>query len=99
MQFGTATPVFYEIVFVLLFAMVMVAGGLNALIAFAPSMVISYAVFIASVGGFKSSDAFAMGAGWGVLVMVPVLFSAGIAVGIGTVIRNAVNRGKKKSKD
>ncbi len=96
---GTPTPVFYEIVFVLIFAMVMVAGGLNALRAVVLSVLISYVLFIAYVGGFSSSEAFAMGAGWGVLLMIPVSIGAGLAAGVGSLIRSAITRGEKQTED
>lgn len=96
---GTPTPVFYEIVLVLIITMVIVAIGLNALLAFILSMLVSYALFIAAVGGFKSSEAFVMGAGWGILIMIPVFFGAAIAAAVGALLRGALNRRKKKSEE
>lgn len=62
LNFGTPTPVFYQIVLVLSVAMGGAAFGLGAIRLFFASTAISYVLFIASVGGFKSSEAFAMGA-------------------------------------
>jgi hypothetical protein len=87
LNFGTPTPVFYQIVFVLFVAMGGAAYGVGAIRLFFASTAISYVLFIASVGGFKSSEAFAMGAGWGVLIMMLVVPSALIAVLVGKGVR------------
>jgi hypothetical protein len=78
MHFGSPTPVFYEILFVVFLTGALAAIGLNAAIAFALGFIASYVLFIGSVSGFKDSSAIAMAAGWGILVMMPT--SAGLGV-------------------
>ena len=87
MNFGTPTPVFYQIVFVLFIAMGGAAYGVGAIRLFFASTLISYVLFIAYVGGFESSEAFAMGAGWGILIMMLVVPGALVAVLVGKGVR------------
>lgn len=87
MTFGTPTPVFYQIVSVLVLALIVTALGLNAFLAFILSLFTAYILFIASLGGFSRSDYFAMAAGWGILVMIPTSFGCALAVGAGALAR------------
>jgi predicted Na+-dependent transporter len=86
MQFGTATPVFFAIVAMVLFALVAAATGANVISVFFVALLTSYVLFIASVGGFANADAFGMAAGVGVLVMIPTAVGLVVAIFIGWVV-------------
>lgn len=88
MSFGTPTPVFYQIVSVLVLALVVTALGFNAFLAFFLSLFTAYILFIASLGGFSRSDHFAMAAGWGILVMIPTSVGCALAAGAGALARS-----------
>ncbi len=87
MHFGTPTPVFYQIVSVLVLALIVTTLGVNAFLAFIFSLFTAYILFIASLGGFTRSDHFAMAAGWGILVMIPTSAGCALAVVAGALAR------------
>jgi hypothetical protein len=98
-NFGTPTPVFYQIVFVLVCALVGAATGRSTTVIFLLSIIISYALFIAYVGGFGSTEALIAGLGFGVLVMIPTAMGAAAAIFIGHAIHLARQRWKEKTDD
>jgi hypothetical protein len=79
-NFGTPTPVFYQIVFVLVFALICAATGRSIKLIFLLSVAVSYALFIAYVGGFRSAEALIVGLGFGALVMIPTAIGAAVAI-------------------
>jgi len=95
MHFGSPTPAFYEILFVVFLTGVLAALGLNAAISFILGFIASYVLFIGSMSGFKDSSAIAMAAGWGVLVMMPT--SAGL--GVSAILGYFINRHHKRKNE
>jgi hypothetical protein len=57
----TPTPALYAVVAALILATVIVAAGFHALLAVIVAALISRVVLIASVGGFRSDEGFALG--------------------------------------
>ena len=88
MNFGTPTPVFYQIVVVLLLGFgAAFAGGKVAWVV-AISMLASFLLFFAANGGFRSSET-QMGLVLSALVMIPV---APFAVGLSLLGRSLRKR-------
>jgi NADH:ubiquinone oxidoreductase subunit K len=88
LNFGNPTPVFYEIIFVLACTLIAAAMGRKVIPLFFLSVSICYILFIAFVGGFKDTEAFIAGAGFGILIMIPTATGAAIVIAIGYAIHH-----------
>jgi hypothetical protein len=98
MHFGTATPVFFVIVGVVLLTGVAAAVGLNAIAAFVLGFFASYILFISTVIGFRDSSSVAIAAGWGVLAMMPAATGLVASAFVGHLIYRHRSRNKGKFK-
>lgn len=84
---GTPTPIFFVIMMILLGTTFVLAIGLNVVVGFFLSLLLSYTVVIAFMGGFQSGDgAFAMALGWGSLIMLPTSLGTCFAAFVGWMI-------------
>jgi cation transport ATPase len=71
---------------ILVLTVVAVALGLNTFAVASLSLIGSYVWFISSAGGFKTSESFAMAAGFGLMFMMPTAVGIGVAVLLGRLL-------------
>jgi hypothetical protein len=90
---GTATPVFFVILFIVLVAGVTAAFGVNAIKAFVFGVVSSYLAFIGAVSEFKDSSSIAMAAGIGLLALMPAASALVVTTYIGHLVHRRLQKG------
>jgi hypothetical protein len=78
---------------ILAVTLVVVTLGLNAVVAAVLSFIASYSWFIVAAGGLKTSESFAMAAGFGLMFMMPTSVGIGVAVLFGRLLLHFLRKG------